>query len=58
MNVIESTEDLNPTEISFYKSHFGYVDKEDTNVKIAIEKVVFSSSESETITVIGKTDDE
>jgi hypothetical protein len=58
MNVLETTETLNPAEISFYKSHFNFVDKEDSDVKIAAEKVVFSSEETDTVTVIGRTDDE
>jgi len=57
MNILED-DSIENSEISFYKSHFGFVDKEDSNVKIADEKVVFSSAESDTITVIGKTDDE
>lgn len=57
MNILES-ESIADSEISFYKSHFGFVDKENSNVKIADEKVVFNSAETDTITVIGKTDDE
>ena len=58
MEILESTDTLDSAEISFYKDHFNFVDKENSNVKIAEEKVVFSSSETDTITVIGKTDDE
>lgn len=58
MNVLDTAETVNPAEISFYKSHFNFVDKENSDVKIATEKVVFSSEESDTVTVIGRTDDE
>jgi hypothetical protein len=40
--------------ISFYKSHYGFVDKEDTEVFILDTKVIFKSLESDTVIVIGK----
>jgi hypothetical protein len=58
MEVVESDKDLKSAEISFYKTHFNFVDREDSDVKIAAEKIVFSSSESDTICVIGKTDED
>lgn len=57
MEILETSEDQNPAEICVYKSHFGFVDREDSNVKIATEKVVFSSTDTDTVTVIGKTDE-
>ena len=58
MEILESSETLGDSEISFYKSHFNLIDKENSNVKIADEKVIFTSSESNTVCVIGKTDEE
>ena len=40
--------------ISFYKTHFGYVDKEDTEVFILDNKVIFKSLESDTQIAVGK----
>lgn len=41
-------------EISFYKSHFNFIDKEDSEVFVTESKVIFSSLESDTKIVIGK----
>lgn len=42
------------TSISFYKTHYGFVDKEDTEVFVLEDKVVFKSLESDTAIVIGR----
>jgi hypothetical protein len=57
MEILETEDEQAPAEICVYKTHFGFVDKEDSNVKIAQEKVVFASSDTDTVTVIGKTDE-
>jgi hypothetical protein len=41
-------------DISFYKTHFNFIDKEDSEVFILENKVIFKSLESETSIVIGK----
>jgi len=58
MNIYETKNDLGSSEITFYKSHFSYIDKENTNVKVADEKIIFSSIENNTIIVIGKAESE
>jgi hypothetical protein len=42
--------------VSFYKSHYGFVDKEDSEVYVLENKVIFKSLESDTTIVIGKVD--
>lgn len=42
--------------ISFYKSHYGFVDKEDSEIFVLENKVIFKSLESDTVIVIGKVD--
>lgn len=41
-------------EISFYKAHFNFIDKEDSEVFVTDNKVIFKSLETETSIVIGK----
>ena len=57
LQVLESA-DVNETGITFYKHHFGLVEREDSLVQIGTDKLVFSSSESETVTVVGSSDDD
>lgn len=40
-------------EISFYKTHFAFVDKEDSEVFVLDNKIIFKSLETETVIVIG-----
>jgi hypothetical protein len=50
---------INPDKdisISFYKLHYGFVDKEDSEVHVLENKVIFKSMESDTTIVIGKVD--
>ena len=42
--------------ISFYKVHYGFVDKEDSEAFILDNKVIFKSTESDTTIVIGRVD--
>ena len=42
--------------ISFYKTHFAFVDREDSEIHVLDSKVIFKSLESDTIIVIGKVD--
>jgi len=42
------------TTITFYKTHFGFVDKEDSEVFILENKVIFKSLESDSTIAIGK----
>jgi len=42
------------SSISFYKNHFGFVDKEDSEIFVLDTKVIFKSLESDTVIVIGK----
>lgn len=44
----------NDSSISFYKSHLGFIDKEDTDVFVAEKKVIFKSVETDTTVVIGR----
>jgi len=44
------------SSISFYKSHFGFVDKEDSEIFVLDNKVIFKSLESDTTIVIGRVD--
>lgn len=44
----------NDGEISFYKAHFNFIDKEDSEVFVLDNKVIFKSLESDTSIVIGK----
>jgi len=44
----------NDGEISFYKSHFNFIDKEDSEVFVLDNKVIFKSLESDTQIVVGK----
>jgi hypothetical protein len=41
-------------EISFYKTHFNFVDKEDSEIFVTDSKVIFKSLETDTQIVIGK----
>lgn len=41
-------------EISIYKSHFGFIDREDSEIFVLDSKVIFKSLDSETSIVIGK----
>ena len=50
---VTTTEDAS---ISFYKSHFGFVDKEDSEIYVLDSKVIFKSLESDTQIVIGRVD--
>lgn len=49
---------INDTSITFYKHHFALVEKEDSLVEIKDDKLVFSSKESDTITVVGSSEEE
>jgi hypothetical protein len=40
--------------ISFYKSHFGFIDQENSEIFVLDSKVIIKSLESETVIVIGK----
>jgi hypothetical protein len=40
--------------ISFYKAHFHFIDKEDSEVYVLDNKVIFKSLESDSSIVIGK----
>lgn len=42
--------------ISFYKNHYGFVDKEDSEVYVLDNKVIFKSLETDTVIVIGRVD--
>jgi len=44
----------NDGDISFYKSHFGFIDKEDSEVYVLDSKVIFKSLETDTAIVIGR----
>lgn len=44
----------NDGDISFYKSHFGFIDKEDSEVYVLDNKVIFKSLETDTTIVIGR----
>jgi hypothetical protein len=44
------------SDINFYKTHFAFIDKEDTEVFVLENKVIFKSLESDTIITIGKVD--
>jgi hypothetical protein len=44
----------NEGEISFYKSHFSFVDREDSEIFITDTKIIFKSLETDTVIVIGK----
>jgi hypothetical protein len=41
-------------EISFYKSHFNFIDREDSEVFVTDTKIIFKSLETDTNIVIGK----
>ena len=41
-------------DISFYKSHFGFVDKEDSEIFVTDSKIIFKSLETDTNIVVGK----
>lgn len=44
----------NDGKISFYKTHFGFIDKEDSEIFVTNSKVIFKSLETDTNIVIGK----
>jgi hypothetical protein len=44
----------NDGEISFYKAHFAFIDKEDSEVFVLDNKVIFKSLETDTSIVIGR----
>lgn len=44
----------NDGDISFYKSHFGFIDKEDSEVFVLDSKIIFKSLETDTSIVIGR----
>jgi hypothetical protein len=41
-------------DLSFYKTHFNFIDKEDSEVFVTDNKVIFKSLETDTSIVIGK----
>jgi len=41
-------------DLSFYKAHFNFIDKEDSEVFVTDSKVIFKSLETDTAIVIGK----
>lgn len=47
------TSDVNG-KISFYKSHFGFVDKEDSEIFVTDSKIIFKSLETDTNIIIGR----
>ena len=51
MEGVTSTVD---NSVTFYKAHFGFVDKEDSEIFVTDTKVIFKSLESDTVCVIGK----
>jgi len=44
----------NDGDLSFYKTHFNYIDKEDSEVFVTDNKIIFKSLESDTQIVVGK----
>ena len=46
----------NKHSISFYKSHYNFVDKEDSEIFVLENKVIFKSLESNTFIVVGRVD--
>jgi hypothetical protein len=42
------------SEISFYKAHFNFIDKEDSEVYVTDNKIIFKSLETDTQIVLGK----
>lgn len=44
----------NEGKISFYKTHFGFVDKEDSEIFVTDSKIIFKSLETDISIVIGK----
>jgi len=44
----------NEGKISFYKTHFGFVDKEDFEIFVTDSKIIFKSLETDTSIAIGK----
>lgn len=44
----------NDGDISFYKSHFNFIDREDSEVFITDNKIIFKSLETDTTIVVGK----
>ena len=44
----------NDGDISFYKAHFNFIDKEDSEVFVTDNKIIFKSLETDTAIVIGK----
>ena len=51
---LEGVTSENDGEISFFKSHLGFIDKEDSEIFITETKTIVKSLESDTVTVIGK----
>lgn len=44
----------NEGDISFYKSHFSFIDREDSEVFVLDNKIIFKSLETDTSVVVGK----
>ena len=44
----------NDGDISFYKSHFSFIDREDSEVFVLDSKIIFKSLETDTAIVIGR----
>ncbi len=57
LELVESHEKLESTTTTIYKQHFNVLDREDSNVVISDDKIVFRSVETNTIMVVGKTEE-
>jgi hypothetical protein len=57
LELVESHEKLESTTTTIYKQHFNVLDREDSNAVISDDKIVFRSVETNTIMVVGKTEE-
>lgn len=57
LELTEADETLDNSDVTIYKQHFNVLDREDSKVVLSDDKIVFRSSETDTIMVVGKTEE-
>ena len=57
LELTESDDTLENSTTTIYKQHFNVLDREDSKVVLSEDKIVFRSSETDTVMVVGKTEE-
>jgi hypothetical protein len=57
LELTEADEKLDNSNVTIYKQHFNVLDREDSKVVLSEDKIVFRSAETDTVMVVGKTEE-